>query len=331
MHSSNDLLIFDPISKSFRIVKTGGDVPPRTLAPSGTVFNHNFYIFGGQHGDETEDIDEGNNNRIYKLNLVTFQWTQISPKSYEILPLPCEKSLMAAYDKYLYVFGGYGDPPKSFKNYPIQPKFHSDQSSHYEWPRGWIGNLNRFDFKTLKWEFLKSGPSPRAGHTGDVWNNLWIIFGGCGSSGRLNDVHAFDFQTLTWHCLDQGFRPPLQYYLDHDHPGSVINDNGVYYPEPRSVPSFNLIQKNDEMAKFFMYGGIGMLNTPLNDAWILEVHPDLSISWNPYPLPYDHGPIRAWHGSCYVEPQLIIHSGKWSKSFSKAKSAKYDSTRHDPS
>ena len=38
-----------------------------------------------------------------------------------------------------------------------------------------------------------------------------------------------------------------------------------------------------------MYGGIGMLNTPLNDAWILTIKDDLSIHWNPYYLPYDHG------------------------------------------
>ena len=37
LHSSHELLIYDPISKTFRIIKTGGDVPPRTLAPSGRV------------------------------------------------------------------------------------------------------------------------------------------------------------------------------------------------------------------------------------------------------------------------------------------------------
>ena len=41
-----------------------------------------------------------------------------------------------------------------------------------------------------------------------------------------------------------------------------------------------------------MYGGIGMLNTPLNDAWILTINEDLSIHWKPYHLSYDHGKIH---------------------------------------
>ena len=43
LHSSQELLIYDPISKTFRIIKTGGDVPPRTLAPSGRV-DQTYYI-----------------------------------------------------------------------------------------------------------------------------------------------------------------------------------------------------------------------------------------------------------------------------------------------
>ena len=45
-----------------------------------------------------------------------------------------------------------------------------------------------------------------------------------------------------------------------------------------------------------MYGGIGMLNTPLNDAWILEILEDgLELRWTPYTLPYDHGQVRCLH------------------------------------
>ena len=34
------------------------------------------------------------------------------------------------------------------------------------------------------------------------------------------------------------------------------------------------------------------MNTPLNDAWILEINSDLSIHWKTYPIPYDHGEVR---------------------------------------
>ena len=75
--------------------------------------------------------------------------------------------------------------------------------------------------------------------------------------------------------------------VDRDQMGSLTKDDGTMYPEPRSVPSFTRIKcrKNS----FFMYGGIGMLNAPLSDAWILTINEDLSIQWNPYHLSYDHG------------------------------------------
>ena len=78
-------------------------------------------------------------------------------KSDDILPLPNEKSLMIGDQHFLYVFGGYGDPPRDFKNYPVQPNFDPDRTSDYHWPRGWIGNLNRFNLKSFTWEYLKTG------------------------------------------------------------------------------------------------------------------------------------------------------------------------------
>lgn len=63
---------------------------------------------------------------------------------------------------------------------------------------------------------------------------------------------------------------------------------------------------------FMLYGGIGMLNTPLNDAWLLEINEATGhASWTFYPLKYDHGPVRCWHSACCLKngSELIIHSG----------------------
>ena len=64
-------------------------------------------------------------------------------------------------------------------------------------------------------------------------------------------------------------------------------------------------------SSYFVFGGIGMLNTPLNDAWILEVTDDLIATWKPFPLKYDHGEVRCLHGSCCLTDgsQILIHSG----------------------
>ena len=52
---------------------------------------------------------------------------------------------------------------------------------------------------------------------------FWIIFGGCGAKGRLNDIYAFNFETNLWICLDPGYQVPLHYYLqDRDQIGSLI-------------------------------------------------------------------------------------------------------------
>ena len=99
-------------------------------------------------------------------------------------------------------------------------------------------------------------------------DHFWIIFGGRGSIGRLNDVHSYDFHRNSWICLDAGFRPPGMYYLERDPNdiGTVANGD-QFYPEPRSGHSLTYIGNG----RFFLYGGIGMLGTPLNDAWVLQV------------------------------------------------------------
>ena len=54
------------------------------------------------------------------------------------------------------------------------------------------------------------------------------------------------------------------------------------------------------------------MNTPLNDAWILEISNDLTrFSWTEFNLPYDHGGIRCLHSATCLQDgsEIIIHSG----------------------
>ena len=309
MHSSDEILSYEPFSKTWRIRKTKGEIPPRTLGASGVCLENSFYIFGGQHGHPDEkDFVEGNNNEIYELNLKTLAWKKLNFDA-NISPLPTEKSLMTSHTNFLYIFGGYSESPEDFKFYPIKPKYEHDSSSSYQWPRGWNGSLTRYDLSKNKWEFLKNCPaSARAGHAGDkTGTNLWVIFGGRSRSTRLNDVIIYDLNNDTWKVIDPGYQPELLYYLDRDEPlGTVATQDGKKFPEPRSGHSFDFIGEG----KFFLYGGIGMLNSPLNDAWILRITSDLQAIWIPYPLDYDHGFGRCLHSSLYFQSsQLLIHSG----------------------
>ena len=64
--------------------------------------------------------------------------------------------------------------------------------------------MYRFHIATHSWEWLKCGPTPRAGHAGDQTEDFWIIFGGAGQSGKFNDVLAYQFDTNEWTTLHPG-------------------------------------------------------------------------------------------------------------------------------
>ena len=81
-------------------------------------------------------------------------------------PMPCEKSILVAHGKYLYLFGGYGPAPEQFHNYPIDPIFIINPLSSWSDPQGWNANLYRFSVDTECWEWIKCKgqlPDPRAG------------------------------------------------------------------------------------------------------------------------------------------------------------------------
>ena len=173
--------------------------------------------------------------------------------------------------------------------------------------RGWSGSLYRFHLASRSWEWLACGPSPRAGHAGDRTHDLWVIFGGAGNSEKFNDVLAYEFKTNKWKTLHSGHRPDIQYYImrDPSESGLITNFKGELLPEPRSGHSCTKIKCLKNRASFFVYGGIGMLNTPLNDAWILEISDyGLEVTWTPYTLAYDHGHVRCLHAGDFKIQQL---------------------------
>ena len=143
---------------------------------------------------------------------------------------------MTSHSNFVYIYGGYGEAPPSFHS---KQKFSADPDSPFQWPRGWIGNLNRLNVSENKWEYLKPN-QPRAGPAGDKNGDLWIIFGGCGPHGRMNDILAFNFESLTWTTLHHGCYPDLSYYINRleSDSGIVIDELGNKLPEPRSAHSF---------------------------------------------------------------------------------------------
>ena len=65
---------------------------------------------------------------------------------------------------------------------------------------------------------------------------------------------------------------------------------------------FFSIPGDEDGNRFFVYGGMGMLCCPLNDAWILTVKNNKKhIQWEQSDLSYDHGEVRCWHTAIYIE------------------------------
>ena len=146
------------------------------------------------------------------MNLVTLTWTLISDKDG---PLARDKSKLVGYHDYLYFYGGYGKCPA--ENQYVKAKYDLDPDSTYQEPKVWYGDLWRFHLKDKKWEFLKNGPSPRCGFAADKMDQYWIIFGGNGADGRLNDVYFYDFESNIWTCLNTGFKPSSLYFVERNH------------------------------------------------------------------------------------------------------------------
>ena len=97
--------------------------------------------------------------------LETQSFDRRKPKSQP--PIPCEKSILVAYGKYLYLFGGYGPAPEQFHNYPVEPIFEINPLSSWSDPQGWNANVYRFCVDTESWEWIKCKgqlPDPRAGN-----------------------------------------------------------------------------------------------------------------------------------------------------------------------
>ena len=87
---------------------------------------------------------------------------------------------------------------------------------------------------------MRSGPSPRSGHVGDRMEEFWIIFGGCGAKGRLNDIYAFNFETNVWICIDPGYQVSLHYYLQGIQYGfgAFYEKTNIDFDVRQFIPSF---------------------------------------------------------------------------------------------
>ncbi|XP_054263480.1 kelch domain-containing protein 3 [Macrosteles quadrilineatus] len=234
----NKLYCFDTENLAWSCIKTQGIRPGARDGHSACVIGDDMYIFGGFEDDEDRFSQD-----VYKLCLRTFTWSYVyttgDPPSYR------DFHSATAIGNRMFVFGGRGDQT-------------APQHSMMEIYCNSIVYLDVVEKKWCKPATTGDIPVGRRSHSAFVYKDHIYIFGGFNSlkGMHFNDLHRFNPYTMTWQCLQplgeppskrrrqscvvSGSRmylfggtspvredelPPPNYYPDHDHLESRLNDH----------------------------------------------------------------------------------------------------------
>lgn len=202
-------------------------------------FGKRMVIFGGQQNDG--QFIHTNFNDLWAFNLDPAspyfeQWQSL--ESQEGLP-PGRSDHVAIYDEKknrLLIYGGW------------------DNDQKLPFDDTWAFSFPAISYKPGKWRQIKtrrSYPPARRHATGvyDNTHNWFIIFGGFGREGYLNDVWAFDLEYDVWLNLTPGPQPRIDHQAIFD---------------PRSQ-------------RLLLYGGDARLGDKFHDLWELQIQPQLPL------------------------------------------------------
>ncbi|KAA0060815.1 hypothetical protein IC582_025844 [Cucumis melo] len=134
------------------------------------IVDQKAYSFGGEFSPRLP-VD----NKLHVFDLHDHIWTVVAVSG--DIPPPRVGVTMASIGQIIYVFGGR-------------------DTEHKE-----LNELYSFDTSINKWTLLsggESGPPHRSYHSTTADDHNVYIFGGCGNSGRLNDLWAYDTVDGKW-------------------------------------------------------------------------------------------------------------------------------------
>lgn len=135
------------------------------------IVGQKVYAFGGEFTPRVP-VD----NKLYVFDLNDRTWSVVEAASGDVPP-PRVGVTMASIGETIYVFGGR-------------------DAEHKE-----LNELYSFDTSTNKWALLSygdNGPPFRSYHSMTCDDQSVYIFGGCGLTGRLNDLWAYNVVTRSW-------------------------------------------------------------------------------------------------------------------------------------
>ncbi|MDZ7291726.1 MAG: hypothetical protein ONB44_09870 [candidate division KSB1 bacterium] len=262
--SEDHAVIYDPIGH--RMILHGGEdglttnktwafdlkrhrwrnLTPQTEAPARedhtAIFDSRgkrMVIFGGRDNDSTYDYI--NIHEIWAFDLdpdsPTFEkWKNLTPEDRHPLGRSDHVAVYDAKKNRMVIFGGWDKEEKEY-----------------------LGDTWAFYFAALPdslgyWRQIKTKKShpPKRRHAVGVYDsarNWFIIVGGFGEEGYLNDVWAFDLTYDVWLNITPGPQPRI----DHQ---------AIYDPRSRSL---------------ILYGGDARLKGKFHDVWELQIQPGLPL------------------------------------------------------
>ncbi len=196
-------------------------------------------IFGGRHNDGENDYI--NIHEVWALDLdpqsSTFeQWQDLTVEDRHPLGRSDHAVVYDSLKNRMVIFGGWDKDKKE----PLQDT--------------WAFYFSDSTGSPCRWRQIKtkySHPPERRHVTGvhDASRNCFIVFGGFGDEGYLNDVWALDLATDIWINLTPGPQPRIDHQV-------------VYDPDTK---------------RLLLYGGDARLERKFHDVWELQIDPELSL------------------------------------------------------
>jgi hypothetical protein len=227
---------------------TLGQPPLAVYDYSSAVIGNDIYYFGGYCPHEYGDGCY--HNSLYRLNVVSKEWSEVSPTTTDNGPMKKSRCGMAAIrinnQDLLIVIGGYGP---TNNNTPHQHNALYEESSNGRYV--YTNEIHYYDLSSDKWISIKSTgqcPPPCRDFTiTSVNDNTIILFGGVTPNGRTsNDIFigTCSSSTINWEKI------------------SPSNDRSVKWPEGRRSHATTLLDEHH----LLVVGGY-----PTSDSWIFDI------------------------------------------------------------
>ncbi|KAK7108053.1 uncharacterized protein [Littorina saxatilis] len=157
-------------------IKCVGTRPLGRSSHSLDVISKTVYVMGGEHEPR---IPIG--STVWCLDVASTKWWQLQTNGVEVPARNAHAS--AVVGSSIYIFGG---------------------RQGVEMGEGSLADMHRLDTTTGTWSEVKMTgdiPEARSYHRMTAMGTQIFVFGGCTTSGRLNDLHTFSTDTGIWRKL----------------------------------------------------------------------------------------------------------------------------------